>query len=143
VKTFYLASSSKRRSQASKLGVQLYEYGLRWFNDWNWTSLILREAENAACVPGNIAGDISASIGCDVFILYAHPDDPRTMSWAEFGARIGQHKEAHVIMNGYDDVFWKHPCVRTHETWEDFLLWLIEDYGLDYRPKPPNRLPQA
>ncbi len=133
MKTFYLAGSSKKREMFAGLANQLTEYGLRWFADWNWTKLILAEVDDPTRITGNIAGDVSAAIGCDVFILYTGPDDSRSMSWAEFGARLGQHKEAHVITNGYQDVFWKHPCVRTHETWEDFLEWLTSDHNLGLR----------
>ena len=142
MKTFYLASSSKHREATAKRGMLLYEYGLRWFNDWNWPRFELALFDDALMGGCVSAGDISAAVGCDVFILYVEPDDPKSMSWAELGARISHHKEAHVITNGYENAFWTHPCVKVHATWMAFLEWLIQDYGLAYRPRVSDRLPK-
>ena len=129
MKTFYIAGSSKNRQLISDLGKSLYEYGLRWFAGWNWPKYEAKEMTDPLMLAGVTSGDLDATVGCDVFILHVLPDDPRSMSWAEFGARISHSKEAHVITHGVKDVFWEHPCVITHETWEVFLEWLCEDHN--------------
>ena len=143
MKTFYIAGSSKHRNHIAQLGNELYHYGLRWFSDWNWPRFDAKSMENSLQVAGVTCGDIAATVGCDLFVLFVKPEDPRSMSWAEFGARISHAKEAHVIHHGYEDVFWGHPCVRKHASWEAFLEWLIADARLEHRRLPSGRLPQA
>ena len=142
MRTFYIAGSSKNRSEIASLGNELYHYGLRWFADWNWPKFDAKDMTYEMQWEGVTSGDISAAVGSDIFVLFTKPDDPRSMSWAEFGARISHNKEANVIHHGYKDVFWGHPCVREHETWEAFLQWLIADLRLEHRRLSSNRLPK-
>jgi hypothetical protein len=127
MQTFYIAGSSKNREEIAGLGDELVGYGLRWFSGWDWPKYNAKVMTDALMWAGVVCGDLSATVGCDVFVLYTKPDDPRSMAWAEFGARISHNKEAHVIHHGYNDVFWGHPCVIKHETWDAFVKWLAHD----------------
>jgi hypothetical protein len=131
VRTFYIAGSSTHRDHIAGLGNELYHYGLRWFADWNWPRFKAKEMTDPLQWAGVTCGDIGAAVGADLFVLFVRPDGPRSMAWAEFGARISHAKEAHVIHHGYEDVFWGHPCVRKHKDWGAFLEWLVSDRKLE------------
>lgn len=143
MRTFYIAGSSKNREDIADLGTQLYHYGLRWCSDWVWPNFDAKAMVDPKARAGVVCGDIAAAIGADLFVLYTKPSDPPSMGWGEYVARVSHSKEAHVIHHGGKNVFWAHPLARSHETWDDFLTWIISDAGLEHRRLPSARLPKA
>lgn len=145
VTSFYLAGPSAIRLEMSEKAHVLTSYGMRWIGGWDWTRITDDDLTSLVSKAGCVAGDICAAVGADLFAAYAMPGQGLTLgAAAEFGARIGSSREAHVILNGsVDHVFFHHPCVIRHKDWDAFLIWAIKNFGLVYKPKPSDRLPQV
>ncbi len=124
--TYYVATPWTNKKSAGALADCLGSWlGWRWVNGWDWVSheqwTYNEHTPDAACAVA--ARDITGAVGADVFVLLldkAH--ESGRGCYAEFGARVGAHREAHVILNGESaHPFWHHPCVIQHETTEAFL----------------------
>jgi len=137
--TFYIASSIKNIPRVKECAADLEAHGMRWCNGYIWASFeeiieqegLLKDSKNGEHVLTAMAArDIAGAIGASVFVLYMCPEYKHQGSFVELGARAGNHRECHVIRNGYEDVFFFHlPNVVIHETWEDFMTTMFPHAG--------------
>lgn len=130
--TFYIASSIKNIPTVQQYAKDLQERGLRWCNNYAWASfeevveqegLLLNTVGGDNTLVAMASRDIAGAVGCSVFVAVMCPDFTQRGSFVELGARLGHYREAHIVLNGYKDMFFfRHPNVITHATWKDFML---------------------
>lgn len=130
--TFYIASSIKNIETVKFAAADLEERGMRWCNNYAWASfeeviekegLLLKTAGGDNTVVAMASRDIAGAVGASVFVAIMCPEVTQRGSFVELGARLGQYREAHIILNGYRDMFFfRHPNCITYETWKDFML---------------------
>jgi len=136
--TFYIASSIKNITNVKQYARDLEDRGLRWCNGYAWASfeqviedegiLALKGQENTLVAMA--ARDIAGAVGASIFVAVMCPEHTQRGSFVEIGARLGHYREAHIVMNGYKDMFFfHHPNVVVHETWTDFMLALFPHSG--------------
>ena len=136
--TFYIASSIKNIKRVQQYATTLEEFGLRWCNNYAWASheqviedegiLALAGQENTLVAMA--ARDIAGAVGATIFVGVMCPEFTQRGSFVELGARLGHYREAHIILNGYKDMFFfHHPNVVVHQTWSDFVLAMFPDLG--------------
>ncbi len=137
--TFYIASSIKNIDVVKQRAADLEERGMRWCNNYAWASfeeviekegLLMTTAGGENTVVAMASRDIAGAVGASVFVVLMCPQFTQRGSFVELGARLGHYREAHIIMNGYKDMFFfHHPnCVR-HQNWSEFMLALFPQHG--------------
>lgn len=129
---------------------ELTERGMRWSNNYSWT-----DAEGSAqfgsedrpptALRAAAASDVVGAISADIFVILMVPGVSHRGAWLEFGARLGQNKEAHVVMQGRAEMFFfNHPCVVKHQRWQDFVLAMFPEAGYDslavVEAHPPHQI---
>lgn len=138
--TFYIASSIKNIPAVKNYAAELVERGLRWCNNYAWASyeeLVEAEGEllEAATKDDNTlvamaSRDIAGAVGASVFVLVMCPEFTMRGSFVELGSRLGHYREAHVVLDGYKDMFFfHHPNVIVHENWKDFMVAMFPHLG--------------
>jgi len=136
--TFYIASSIRNIPQVRSCAADLQDRGMRWCNDYAWSSYeqvieendIKGEKASENTLTAMASRDICGAIGASLFVLVMCPQYTMRGSFVEMGARVGNHRECHVVLNGYKDMFFfHHPNVVTHATWRDFMLALFPFEG--------------
>lgn len=130
--TFYIASSIKNIEMVKRFAADLEERGMRWCNNYAWAAfeeviekegLLMENAGGANTIVAMASRDIAGAVGCSVFVVIMCPEYTQRGSFVELGARLGHYREAHVVMNGYKDMFFfHHPNCMKYETWEEFML---------------------
>jgi hypothetical protein len=136
--TFYIASSIKNIANVQSYARDLEDRGLRWCNGYAWAAFEeIIEQEGIIALKGQentlvamAARDIAGAVGASIFVAVMCPEYTQRGSFVELGARLGHYREAHVVLDGYKDMFFfHHPNVVRHETWADFMLALFPHSG--------------
>lgn len=122
MRTFYIASSIHNVPQTQQLADFLVEQGFNWSLGHDWTRYTDKDAPLGS-PQGEllVAADIMAAVAADLFVLL-RTNVTSHGAHAEFGARLGANKEAHVIVqDGPDHLFYYHPLVVRYTDTEAFL----------------------
>jgi len=137
--TFYIASSIKNIKMVKQYAADLETYGMRWANNYAWASyeeiieqegLLMEQVGGENTVVAMASRDIAGAVGASLFVVVMCPEFTQRGSFVELGARVGHYREAHIVMNGYKDMFFfHHPNCVKHETWKDFMLALFPQSG--------------
>lgn len=137
--TFYIASSIRNIESVKGYAADLEACGMRWCNNYAWASfeevveqdgLLLETAGGDNTLAAMASRDIAGAVGANLFVTVMCPEYTMRGSFVELGARLGHYKEAHIVLNGYKDMFFfHHPNIVVHKNWRDFMLAMFPNTG--------------
>ena len=149
--TFYIASSIKNIATVKRYASELEERGMRWCNNYAWASfeevienegMLMEKLGGENTVVAMASRDIAGAVGCSVFVAVMCSQYTQRGSFVELGARLGHYREAHIVMDGYKDMFFfHHPNIIKHENWKEFMLAMFPHQG--YIPSSQQALVES